>query len=154
MTSLEDIKEELKRNVRFQETPIAFDDVDYRDLVYDAAKRLYVDEGLDSFLTDYSEQIISTITQGFLSRDLNLIELEYLEVSAEINFYNLIKNSWSTLVSFTTDAMSVTGTGNVFKSINGNVLALEDRLAILSFKFTHKNPTVYTIPNNYPGGTP
>lgn len=133
MTSLDDIKAEFIRNVRFQETPLPFTDADYSDLIIEGTKRLYIDEGIEDKFTVEVDTTLNTI-----SRDLTLTEKEYLEVSAEINFYNQIKNNWSTLCSYTTDAISVAGAGNIFKAIDGNVQSLEDRLAQLAFKFTHK----------------
>ena len=132
MTSLTEIKTKLISKIKFQETPIALDDTDYISFTIEGAQRFYVDAGLDSWDEDYIEESLS------LSRGFTLTEKEYILVASQIAFFNQIKNYWDTLLSYTTNAISVTGSANVFKSINGNVVDLESRLAKLAFKFTHK----------------
>lgn len=132
MLSLADIQTILKDNIKFQETPIPLNDSDYQSYVIEGAKRLYVDSGLDTWDLDFDE------TGYLLNREFGLVEKEYILVASEIEFYNQIKNYWATLCSYTTNAISITGAGNIFKVINGNVIDLEDRLSKLAFKFTHK----------------
>jgi hypothetical protein len=131
-TSLTDIKTKLIEKVKFQETPIPLVNSDYDIFVEDGAKRLYNDAGWLTWKDDY-DSITNSIT-----KELDLIEEEYILVSSQIEFYNQIKNFWTTLVSYTTDAISVTGARDIFKTINGNVTDLETRLSKLAFKFTHK----------------
>ena len=118
--------------VKFQETPIVLDDADYISFTIEGAQRLYVDAGLDSWDIDYVE------ATSELNKEFTLTEKEYILVASQIAFFNQIKTFWDTLLSYTTNAISVTGSGNVFKTINGNVIDLELRLAKLAFKFTHK----------------
>lgn len=132
MTSLVDIAEKVKEKVKFQETPIALDSSDFLNFTIEGAQRFYVDAGLDSWDEDYDD-ILSELNGTY-----DLTAKEYILVASQIAFFNQIKNFWDTLLSYTTNAISVTGSGNVFKSINGNVIDLESRLSKLAFKFTHK----------------
>lgn len=133
MTSLITIKDKLKTKIKFQETPIVLVDADFISFTVEGAQRLYVDAGLDSWNEDYTE------STSQLNRTFDLTELEYILVASQIAFFNQIKNFWDTLASYTTNAISVTGTRDIYKSINGNVTELESRLAKLAFKFTHKS---------------
>jgi len=146
MTSLLDIQEELIGNIKFQATPIPMTPEDYASFTLQGVKRLYVDEGIeDDFLTDYDK------TSNTLLRDLTLTEQEYAWTCAEINFRCQIKDDLAAITGFTTDALSITNADKPYVNAKGTIQALEDRLAILSFKFTHKNPTVYKTPcDNYP----
>jgi len=132
MVLLSDIKIKLITKVKFQETPIILDGSDYLSFTVEGAQRLYVDAGLVTWDADYVE------STSVLNRNFDLIETEYILVASQIAFFNQIKNYWDTLLSYTTNAISVTGSANVFKSINGNVIDLEARLSRLAFKFTHK----------------
>lgn len=132
MISLLAIKDKVKEKVKFQETPIFLGDSDFLSFTIEGAQRLYVDAGFNTWEIDYNE------TLSELNRVCDLTEQEYILVASQIAFFNQIKNFWDTLASYTTNAISVTGTREIFKSINGNVIDLEDRLAKLAFKFTHK----------------
>jgi len=133
MLLLSEIKTQLIAKIKFQETPIVLNDTDYATFTLEGAQRLYVDEGLDTWDIDYNK----TLSQ--LNKTFSLTEREYILVASQIAFFNQIKNYWDTIASYTTNAISVTGTGNIFKSINGNVVDLESRLSKLAFKFTHKS---------------
>lgn len=133
MTSLEDIKTELIGNVKFQATPISMTDSDYLSFTIQGVKRLYIDEGIENnFLIDFDK------VNNTLLRNLTLTEMEYAWTCAEIAFRTQIKDDLAELVSYTTDALSI---GNAMQPYKNSVLViqnLEDRLAKLAFKFTHK----------------
>ena len=133
MLLLSDIKTQLIAKIKFQETPIVLNDTDYATFTLEGAQRLYVDEGLDTWDIDYNK----TLSQ--LNKTFSLTEREYILVASQIAFFNQIKNFWDTIISYSTNAISVTGANNIFKSINGNVVDLETRLSKLAFKFTHKS---------------
>ena len=132
MISLVDIAEKVKEKVKFQETPIALYSSDFLSFSIEGAQRFYVDAGLNTWDEDYNE------TLSEINGVYDLAAREYILVASQIAFFNQIKNFWDTLASYTTNAISVTGTRDIFKSINGNAIDLETRLAKLAFKFTHK----------------
>jgi len=133
MTSLTDIKTELISNVKFQATPIVMTDDDYQIFTIQGVKRLYIDEGIeDNFILDY-DKIANTI-----ARTLNLTEIEYARISSEIAFRNQIKDDINAIVGYSTNAISITGANSPYKNAEATILLLENRLAILAFKFTHK----------------
>ena len=133
MLLLVEIKTLLISKVKFQETPIPLVDSDYLAFTVEGAQRLYVDAGLVSWTTDYNQSLSQ------LNRDFDLIQKEYIFVASQIAFFNQIKNYWTTLISYTTNAISIAGASNVFKTINGNVIDLESRLSQLAWKFSHRS---------------
>lgn len=149
MTSLDDIKTELIDNVKFQETPLPMEDSDYMNFTIQGVKRLYVDEGIeDNWKVDFDK------VNNTLVRNLSLTETEYAWIAAEIAFRGQISNDLSNLVSFTTDALAVSSALQPFKNSQLVVQSLEARLSVLSFKFTHQNPTIYNSSyDNYPYGS-
>jgi hypothetical protein len=133
MTSLIDIQSELESNIKFQATPIPMSPSDYLSFTIKGVKRLYTDEGIeDNFLVDF-DKVNNTLT-----RDLTLTELEYSCISAEIAFRNQIKDDLSSIVSYSTNALSVSNGDKPYKNLKEIVDELESRLAKLAFKFTHK----------------
>lgn len=139
-TNLEELKDDLYYTIRLRPTPIEYDDKDYRKFIEIGLKRLYVDIGWQTFQEDYvSEQVVSDTTgelevHYFLKRDLTLAEREYVLVAAEIAFKHQIKEDVSTLVSYTTDALSITQADKPYKYISEDIDRLEQRLNELFFK--------------------
>ena len=133
MLSLNIIKTELITRVKFQQTPIPMDDSDYLICVIQGLKRLYVDEGIeDNYISDFND------ADNTVSRTLNLTELEYITTSAEIIFRTQIKDDLASIVSYSTNSLSVTQGDKPYKNLNETIKDLESRLSKLAFKFTHK----------------
>lgn len=133
MTSLDDLKKELIKNVKFQKTPIAMTDEDYMDFTIQGAKRLYVDEGIeDNFEIDFDK------VNNILTRNLTLTEQEYIYTAAEVSFRTQIKDDLADIVSYSTNAISVSNGDKPYKNLQGTIDDLENRLSQLAFKFTHK----------------
>lgn len=133
MTSLDDIKSGLIENVKYQKTPIVFVDSDYLSFTRKGIKRLYVDEGIeDNFLTDYDK------VSNTLVRTLTLTESEYATICAEIAFRTQIKDDLADIVSFSTNALSVSNGDKPYKNLQLTIDNLESRISQLGFKFTHK----------------
>jgi hypothetical protein len=132
-TSLTDIKTDLITNVKFQKTPIPMTDDDYMSFVIKAAKRYYVDCGMeDEFNSDYDKVTYT------LNKDLSLSDLEYILLASEIAFRTQIKDDLADIVGYSTDALSITGADKPYKNIQSTINDLETRLSKLAFKFTHK----------------
>ncbi|MBK5239813.1 hypothetical protein [Clostridium sp.] len=134
MLSLDVIKTDLTNKVKFQQVPIPMTSSDYLGFVVQGLKRLYVDEGIES-----SYSLDFNATTNIISRNLTLTEIEYITVSSEIAFRNQIKDDLSSIVSFSTNALSVSNGDKPFKNLNDIITVLESRLSKLAFKFTHKS---------------
>ncbi len=138
-TSLLPIKDLLKDNVKFyrQRTPIIYpySDEEYLKMVIKGAKTLYVDAGYTSWDDDYEENLEDEKNLIVdIKKNLSLVEKEYILVSAEIAFWNTSLSDYNTILSFSTDALSVTGSGNVGKLISETIARLTSKQTELFYK--------------------
>lgn len=132
-TSIFEIRDLLKDNVKFyrQRTPIvyAYDDSEYLSLATKGIQALYIDAGWTTWEIDYTDS-----ATPILNKTLTLTEKEYALVAAETAFWNQCLSDYNTILSYSTDALSVTGSGNVGKLITETINRLNLRLQELFYK--------------------
>jgi hypothetical protein len=132
-TSLQPLLTQFKSNVKFQQTPIPYFDEDYTSLLIQGIKRLYIDEGNDdNFLTEYDEDLEQ------INRNLSLTEQEYIIIASEIALKNQVKLDYQTIVSYSTDSLSITKADAPYRNISEEIKELESRLSQLAWKFSHR----------------
>jgi hypothetical protein len=130
-TSIDDIKDKLITNVRHQRTPTTYTDDDYLTLAINGCKRFYNDTGLeDSWSTEYSDDDYT------LTRTLNILQVQYCVVCSEIEFFMEILMNWNTLVSYTTNALSVAHSNKPFEHLEKIIDRKENKLVELFQKMT------------------
>lgn len=133
MTELTDIIEEVTQELRLQ--PMAaseYSDDDFEFFVKSAIRDLYVTTGRAlQFSTDGY-----TLSRGRLYwRDtLNADEIEYIVLVAKRKILDAIRKSVSEQVSYTTDALSVTGGDKPYKNLTGEIAALDQQIRIVYHK--------------------
>lgn len=133
-TSLTTLRDELKLRIAYQETPAVFNDTQYMRFITNGFKRLYRDIGKEgSWGTEYNGNTYS------LSVTLDLNQEEYGLVASEIYFYDEIKKSWDTVVSYSTDALSITGGLKPYENLKGIIEEKERVLSELFLKITGYN---------------
>jgi hypothetical protein len=132
-TSILAIRDSLKDNVKFyrQRTPIvyAYNDTEYLKLTIRGLQTLFVDAGWTTWETDYIDS-----ATPILNKTLTLTEKEYALVAAEIAFWNQCLSDYNTILSYSTDALSVTGSGNIGKLITETIQRLNAKLVELFYK--------------------
>lgn len=142
-TSFISIRDQLKKNIKNQRTPTTFSDDDLLELVVLGTQRLYVDSGIDSnWITEYVSGATPTLT-----RTLSLTQIEYCVVASEIEFFKSIRNWWNTLVSYTTDALSVTNAVKPFEFLNLTIEQKENRLLELFYKLGESVTSMTPVTN-------
>lgn len=129
-TSLNEIVTKLEKGIRFQETPIQLDIYDYQGFVLDGAKRLYVDMGYSGWDDEYDD------IKFEVSRDFTLSEKEYVFIASLIKYYDEIKTHWSTILGYSTDAITVTYPQKPWENITGEIERLENRINTLFYKIS------------------
>jgi hypothetical protein len=107
----------------------AYNDSEYLKLAIKGVQALYVDAGWVSWETDYIGSATPTV-----SKTLTLTEKEYALVAAEVAFWNQCLGDYNTILSYSTDALSVTGSGNVGKLITETITRLNMRMTELFYK--------------------
>lgn len=129
MTDLNSVVTQLKANLTNQRTPITYSDADYLNFVITGFKRLYNDTGLeDSWDNEFSVDTIS--------RDLSLLELQYGLKCSEIEFIKNIRNAWNTLVSYTTNALTISNAFKPFEFLTKQIEEHEKELIQIYYRMT------------------
>jgi len=133
-----DVMEQLITNTKHQRTPETYTSDDYKALAILGCKRFYRDTGIeDSWDDEYTAGDTPT-----LSRDLDILELDYCLKASEIEFFKQIRNYWNTLVGYTTNALSITMANKPFEQLNATIKEKEVELTDLFHKMTDvSNPS-------------
>lgn len=126
MTNVTEIIEEVMMDLALQPTAASdVDEDDYETFVKKSIRDLYVQTGraaqYTSDLYSYSRGTL------YLADDLLADEIQYIILSAEMWILDAIAKSVSEAVSYTTDALSITGGDKPYKNIRGQVEALDQQ---------------------------
>lgn len=129
MTDLNSVVTQIKANFTNQRTPTTYSDADYLNFVITGFKRLYNDTGKEG---DWSNEF----SVDSLSRDLNLLELEYGSKCSEIEVLKNIRNAWNTLVSYTTNALTISNAFKPFEFLTKQINEHENHLIQIFHRMT------------------
>lgn len=105
IVTVDELSYRLEYEVKWQETPEPLTYDDYYFMVTNAIKRLYIDTARS---IDY--EILDEY-------DFEIDEQEYIIICAKINFFDMVKASLDQMVSYTTNALSITGGDKPYKNI-------------------------------------
>lgn len=145
-TDIFKIRDTLKDNVKFyrQRTPIiyTYDDSEYLKLTIRGLQNLYVDVGWTTWETDFEDSATPT-----LNKTLTLTQREYALVAAEIAFWNQCLSDYNTILSYSTDALSIAGAGNIGKLISETIQRLNIRLTEIFYKLGDSVTSMTPITN-------
>jgi hypothetical protein len=126
--TIEDLAATLREDTKWQETPEEFSYEDYENMVERAVKRLYIDTGR---ALEYSGPEDTDEGTGYT---FEIDEEAYVLICAKLVFYDKVKIAYNTQVSYTTDALSVTGGDKPYANMKGMVEALENERRITFHK--------------------
>lgn len=134
MTCIDDLVEELQFQIEFQETPREYDDEDYENFILRAIRKLYVDTGR---ARQYSSDLVLSIKgKTYFNARLLADEIEYVLLLAQIGFYRAVKASVDEMVSYTTDALSVTQGDKPYANLTNTIRELENERRIIFHSMT------------------
>lgn len=139
MTNVTSMALELKRDVMWQATPTELSLTDYINFIIHGIRRLYVDTGRASA---YSDDMVVHGKETMFAEDIPLDEREYVLLIAHIDFFKKVQADNNTRVSYTTDALSVTGGDKPYAHLRDTIEKLENERRILYYKMT-----TYVFPN-------
>lgn len=128
MVSLSVLADELQNKTEYQQTPREITYDEYISAVIYGLKRLYIDTGRASM---WSEDLIDG--DEFMA-DLLIDEIEYVLIMAQIRFFETVRASVNEMVSYTTNALSVTQGDKPYQNITGTLAELENERRILYYK--------------------
>ena len=105
---------------------------EYKALIVNAIKRLYVDTGRaliynnDMFTTNPAEEDEPVNPTLYFTADLLIDEEEYVLLIAEQAFLKIIQKDVNTMVSYTTDALSVQHGDKPYANLADSIEKLEN----------------------------
>jgi len=132
MFSIDEMAEEVKDFFRWMDTPYPVSNADYVKFVVHAIKRLFVDRNRPN---EFDRTAYTTDEDDVLyyNYNFNIIQEEYIFILSKLEFLRMIMSDMSgdKAMNYETDALSVTGAKEGYKSIQQQIDELEhDRLVV------------------------
>lgn len=126
MFDIEQMAEDLQQETSWQSTPLPVYKEDYIKIVVQAIKKFYVDVNHPNeydrtlYITDEDNRIV-------YDHDFDVVQEEYIYILCKLAFKRKIYTdvAGDGAVSYTTDALSVTGAKEGYKSIQQEISDLE-----------------------------
>jgi hypothetical protein len=140
MVSISELAQDLKAQVEFQQTPRPMTDEEYELMVVHGLKRLFIDTGrADSY---DSNKLYSIDDELVYDENLNINEEEYIKIVSQMQFFQTVRASVNSMVSYSTDALSVTQGDKPYANITGTLKELENERRIVYYKMVPYTITV------------
>lgn len=139
MVKVCDLIMKLKSAVRYQEVFEEFNYSDFRNIIIESIERLYIDT---SRVNEYSDGmfVINPVdnTEYFMA-ELDIDEKRYVMCCAKLNFYNIVADNYSSMTSFSTDAITVTQGDKPFANLKSQIEEIESERRRLFYKLARFN---------------
>lgn len=105
IVSAQELAYRLQYDVKWQETPDAMTEDDFYYMIQCGIRRLFIDTARSASYEETEEY------------DLEIDEQEYVLICAKLLFFDMVKSSLDQMVSYTTNALSITGGDKPYKNI-------------------------------------
>lgn len=135
MTSITALAEEVKEATAWQRTPDVVTDGDYRKMIIKAIKTLFIDTGRTF---QYKNEYILIDGNGdvMFDYDFEIDEEKYILLTAQIAFFKKVQSDVNNIVSYTTDALSVTSADKPYSHLQDTISELENERRIVFYKMS------------------
>ena len=140
MLDISEMADELQSQVEWQSTPLPVYKDDFIKFVTQAIKKFYVDVNHPDRY-DRTLFIINEDGHFGYDYDFNVLQEEYIFILAKLKFKRKVYSdvSGDGAVSYTTNALSVTGAKEAYKSVQSDIDALErERLIVFHKMMAHE----------------
>lgn len=139
MYNIDEVADDLKKVNAWRDTPYPVHDSDYIKIVVNAIKKLYVDINHPE---QYDKSLFTTDEEDVLyyDYDFNILQEDYIFIICKMSFLNLVLSDLSgdKAISYTTNALSVTGAKEGYKSIQEELSTLEqERIRVFHKMMAH-----------------
>lgn len=126
------LAQELQWDVAYQQTPDVLDESDYIHLVEKGIRNLFVDTGRAS---EYSlDKYIREESSEKYDYCANAAEIEYILLTAKINFFERVQTNVNQMVSYVTDALSVSNGDKPYANLKDTIDKLQQERRIKFYK--------------------
>lgn len=135
MTDVTELIDEVKDATAWQRTPETLTHNDYRKLVVNAIKTLFIDTGRTF---QYHKELFVTDDQGndLFDYDFKIDEEKYILLTAQIGFFKRVQSDVNNIVSYSTDALTVTSADKPYTHLQDTISALENERRIVFYKMS------------------
>ena len=144
MTSINDLVDELIELTAWQRTPEELTILEYRKMIINGQKTLYIDTGRaqefskDMFVSEQTEDSYGNVTPvQYFIYDLPIDEEKYVLLCAQIAFFKKAQSDVNNIVSYTTDALSITNADKPYAHLQDTIANLENERRIVFYKMTN-----------------
>ena len=130
MTDLDMLAKRLFNKIKWQNTPEQIGADDLVDLICDAIRMLFVISGRTNLFSEdmfiYDEEDPDRASPVSFAYDFLIDEIEWILLSAQIEFYKTCQSNVDDLTSYTTDAMTVSHGDKPYKNLGETLDRLTD----------------------------
>lgn len=135
MTSITELVEEVKEATAWQRTPEPMTQGDYERLINNAIKTLFIDTGRTfQFKKEYFTQ--DENGNSVFDYDFEIDEEKYILLTAQIGFFKKVQSDVNNIVSYSTDALSVTSADKPYTHLQDTIGELENERRIVFYKMS------------------
>lgn len=134
MTNITVLANELKTETAWQRTPDVVTDEDYLKMIVKAIKTLFIDTGRTFQYNN--EMFVVENDETYFDYDLKIDEEKYVMLLAQISFFKKVQSDVNNIVSYTTDALSVTSADKPYTHLQNTISELENERRIVFYKMS------------------
>ena len=131
MLSLTAMAAELQEHTAWQETPELLTEEQYIGMIIRGLKRLYIDTGRAS---EYKDENIIRSDDLYYNADLLIDEQYYIMLCSQIDFFKKVQSDVNNVMSYTTNALSVTNADKPYANLKNTIEDLEKERRIVYYK--------------------
>jgi len=135
VTYINDLIDEVKDATAWQRTPEPVTDSDYKRLIVNAIKTLFIDTGRTF---QYKKEYLTQDQEGkdIFDYDFEIDEEKYILLTAQIGFFKKVQSDVNNIVSYSTDALSVTSADKPYTHLQDTIGELENERRIVFYKMS------------------
>lgn len=132
-TDLNELAARLEEDVAWQKTPFLVTSAEFLKFIQRGLKRLYIDTGRASI---YGSALFEDEEETILLDELPIDEEAYVMLVSKINFFKKVQTDVNNIVSYSTDALTVTNAHRPYDNIKNTLEDLEQERRILYYKMS------------------
>lgn len=121
MTDIVNLAQRLHRKINAQRTPEEVHWTDQVNWIAEAIRHLYVISGRSALFSEDMFEYDESGNPETFTEDLGLDEQEWVLWEAQIEFYKWVQASYDDLVSYSTDAVSVTHGNKPYEHVGSTI---------------------------------
>ena len=133
MLNVTRLAEWLETKTAWQETPTILTASDYIGMVIDGIERLFVDTGRAAV---YDESLYVELENDEIGYDMSipLDEKRYIQICAQMNFFEKVQSDVNNSFGYSTDALTVTNADKPYANLKDTLDKLENERRIIYYK--------------------